>query len=359
MELRSVRDADVAGKRVLVRVNFDTPTKNGAITDGTRLRDVIPTLELLRKREASKIILLTHVGRPGGKMVEALRVALQEQALHQLTKVPFEVLENLRFDPREEANDQIFAKELGSLGDVFVNEAFSVSHRTQASVVGITKFLPSYAGLRFEEEIQKLSEALTPPKGALAIIGGAKFETKQPLIEKLLSSYSKVLLGGALGNDVIKARGLSVGASLVSNVPVPTAIASEARLEIATDTVVSERDKHVERTALTNDIRAVEAIVDIGPNTARAWAEEITGASFVLWNGPMGIYEDGHTRGTDALAEALAGSPAKAVVGGGDTVAAISKFSFDSARVFISTGGGAMLEFLTKGTLPGIEPLKK
>jgi len=223
----------------------------------------------------------------------------------------------------------------------------------------VSRLLPSYAGLRFEDEIQKLSEALTPPKGALAIIGGAKFETKQPLIEKLLSSYSKVLLGGALGNDVIKARGLSVGASLVSNVPVPTAIASEARLEIATDAVVSERAKNVERTALTNDIRAVEAIVDIGPNTARAWGEAINTAPFVLWNGPMGIYEDGHTRGTDALAEALANSPTQAVVGGGDTVAAISKFSFDPARVFISTGGGAMLEFLTNGTLPGIEPLKK
>ena len=191
------------------------------------------------------------------------------------------------------------------------------------------------------------------------MIGGAKFETKQPLIEKLLSTYSKVLLGGALGNDVIKARGHAVGASLVSSVPVPVPIASNEALQVATDAVVSERDKNVERTALINDIRAVEAIVDIGPNTARAWSDLVAAAPFVLWNGPMGIYEDGHTRGTDTLAQALAGSPAQAVVGGGDTIAAISKIGFDASRVFISTGGGAMLEFLTKGTLPGLEVLKK
>ena len=358
MELRSIREAVVNGKRVLVRVDFNVPMKDDVIQDDSRIKAALPTIQFLTDNGAT-VLLATHLGRPDGKVVEELRTAPLQKKLEELGIKGVEMLENLRFDPREEQNDPSLAQELAARADIFVNDAFGTAHRAHASTVGVASLLPSYAGLLMEREVEALTEALTPPKGSIAVIGGAKFETKQPLIEKLLSLYDTILLGGALGNDVIKARGHAVGASLMSSVPVPVSIASNERLQIATDAVVSERELHAERTALINDIRAVEAIVDIGPNTARAWSKEIAEAPFVLWNGPMGIYEDGHMSGTDALAQALVSSPAKAVVGGGDTVAAIAKHSFNPSRVFLSTGGGAMLEFLAKGTLPGLEVLKK
>ena len=359
MQVKSVRDAEIKGKRVLVRCDFDVPVKDGKVLDDTRIQAVIPTIELLHANGASNVILLAHCGRPGGKIVEVLRIAPVEARLRELTSVPFTLLENLRFDPREEQNDEAFAQELAMRGDIFVNEAFADSHRKHTSIVGVARLLPPYAGLRLEEEIENLSKSLTPPRNSLAIIGGAKFETKQPLIEKLLALYSTVLLGGVLGNDVTKARGLPIGASLVASLPVPVSIAGDERLKVPLDVVVSEPGTNAERTALVNDLRAVEAIVDIGPATASLWGEEIQRAPFVLWNGPMGVYEQGYTRGTDALAQALALSTTPAVVGGGDTIAAISKFSFDKDRVFLSTGGGAMLEFLVSGTLPGLEALKR
>src|SRR3989344_7555857 len=232
-EVRSVRGADVAGKRVLVHVDFDVPLKNGVIVDDFRIRAALPTIALLREKGAEQIILISKLGRPGGTVVEELRMAPIQKKLAQLVDMTdIELRENLRFDPREEQNDPSFAKELAGLGDVFVNEAFADSHRAHASIVGIPKFLPGYAGLRFEEEGRRLSVALTPPQGALAIIGGAKFETKEPIIKKLLGLYAEVLLGGALANDVIKARGLPFGGSLVSNSPVHETIASNERLRI-------------------------------------------------------------------------------------------------------------------------------
>lgn len=357
-EVRSVADAGVAGKRVLVRVDFDVPLKEGKVIDDTRLRAAVPTLELLHARGAAQIMLLGHVGRPG-KAVEALRVAPVATRLRELTAVPFEAHENVRFDPREEGGDESFARELASLGDVFVNEAFANSHRAHASMTGIPKFLPGFAGLHVMEELAHLEYALTPPKGSVAVIGGAKFETKQPLIEKLLSLYGEVLLGGALGNDVIKVRGLPFGDSLISELPVPLTIAMSQNLRVADDAVVMEAGVKAERDVLINDIRAVERIVDIGQSTRALWSEKISHASFVLWNGPMGVYEEGFVDGTDALAAALAKADMRAVVGGGDTVAALAKHSFDPTKVFLSTGGGAMLQFLTEGTLPAIEALKR
>jgi phosphoglycerate kinase len=358
-EIKSVRDADVAGKRVLVHADFDVPVRDGMVVDDFRIRVALPTLSLLRGKGAKQIVLISKLGRPGGKVVEGLRMAPVQKRLSELVDMTaIELRENLRFDPREEANDESFAKELAGLGDVFVNEAFADSHRSHASVVGIPKFLPSYAGLRFEEEIQKLSVALTPPKGSIALIGGAKFETKVPLIQKLLSLYSEMLLGGALANDVIKARGLPFGKSLVSEEPVPPGVASDERLVVPTDAIFAEASSNAERSGGVFDIRANEGVIDIGPATSKLWAEKISAAPFVLWNGPMGIYEQGYRDGTDVLAAALAKSGVRAVVGGGDTVAALGKQKFDPAKVFISTGGGAMLQFLVYGTLPGIEALK-
>ncbi len=357
-EIKSVRDAEVSGKRVLMRVDFNEPLKDGAVQDDLRIRTALPTLELLHQKGVAKIILLAHLGRPNGRMVESLKLAPVKKRLRELTQIPLQLHENLRFDPREERNDESFAKELASLGDVFVNEAFADSHRVHASIVGIPKLLPSYAGLRFEEEVRALSKALTPPKNALAIIGGIKFETKVPIIKKLLGLYTEVLLGGALANDLIKARGLPFGGSLVSDTPVPGEMASNERLLIPEDAIFAESGSNAERSGRVVDIRANESIIDIGPATSKRWAEKISEAPFILWNGPMGIYEQGYRDGTDMLAAELVRSGVSAVVGGGDTAAAVSKFSFDPKKVFVSTGGGAMLQFLADGTLPAIEALK-
>jgi phosphoglycerate kinase len=365
-EIKSIRDADVSGKRVLVAVDFNVPMKEGLIVDDARIRASLPTLELLAGRGA-KIVVMTHMGRPAGKVVEALKVApvahrLGELMKRRVTVAPeesdFMMLENLRFDPREEEGSMELAKELAAYGDLYVNDAFSNSHRAHASIVGVPQLLPSFAGIRLMEEMEKLQEALTPPEGALAIIGGAKFETKQPLIEKLLPHYARILLGGALGNDVIKARGLPVGASLVSSVPASVELAGDDKLAVATDAVMEKLEGKEARTGLVVDVRQDERIVDVGPVTAAAWAQMAEDAPFVLWNGPLGVYEEGYVEASDLVARALAHSKARAVVGGGDTDAALSKYSFDPQKVFVSTGGGAMLQFLTEGTLPGIEALK-
>lgn len=365
-EIKSVREAEVSGKRVLVAVDFNVPMKDGVIVDDARIRACIPTLELLRGRGA-KIVVMTHLGRPGGREVEALRVAPIAHRLGELmgarvTVAPeesdFMMLENLRFDPREEEGSMEMAQELATFGDIFVNDAFSNSHRAHASIIGVPQILPSFAGVRLMEECDKLKEALTPPEGAIAIIGGAKFETKQPLIEKLIPHYAKILVGGAMGNDIIKARGLPVGASLVSNVPANVAIAGNEKLSVTNDAVIEKLEPKEARTGLVVDVRADERIVDVGPVTATAWAQVAADAPFILWNGPLGIYEEGYTEASDLVAKALAKSPARAVVGGGDTGAALSKYSFDPQKVFLSTGGGAMLQFLTSGTLPGIDALK-
>jgi phosphoglycerate kinase len=357
--LKTLEDAEVNGKRVIVRCDFDVQLKDGTVIDDTRLKAALPTIRFLREKGVAQIILIGHLGRPEGKVVEELRVAPVEKKFAELTDMSgIVVKENLRFDAREEANDPSFAKEIASWGDVFVNESFATAHRAHASTVGVTSLLPSYAGLHFEEEVEKLSSALVPPPGSVALIGGAKFETKQPLIEKLLTLYSRVYMGGALGNDILKSRGFPFGASLVSSMPVPTLIAGNERLMAAEDAYFMGGAMDG-RSAPITDTRADEKIADIGPSTARAWAKEIAAAPFVLWNGPLGIYEEGYTEGTDALAGALASSNAKAVIGGGDTTAAVSKFTFDKEKIFISSGGGAMLEFLAKGTLPAIEALQK
>jgi phosphoglycerate kinase len=207
--------------------------------------------------------------------------------------------------------------------------------------VGVAKLLPAYAGLLVQKEVAEISKALTPEEPALAIVGGAKFETKIPLLTKLLETYGQILLGGALANDMLKARGVDVKNSLVSATVVPAEMVKDSRILVPAD-FVWEADK----------------IVDIGPDTAMHWATLLATQKFVLWNGPLGIYEEGHTAGTDMVAAALANSQATAVIGGGDTAAALAKITFDRERVFISTGGGAMLEFIAAGTLPGLELLR-
>ncbi|MDO8548310.1 MAG: phosphoglycerate kinase [bacterium] len=318
-EVKSVRNADVKGKRVLVRCDLD-------VLDGTQVIDArlcaaIPTLKLLRGKEAAQIVIVGYVGRPGGKVVEELRVAPVAKRLHELAPgVNFEVKENLRFDPREESNEEGFAKELAGLGDIFVNESFATAHRPYASIVGIPKLLPSYAGLQFMSEVEHLSHALTPSPGSIALIAVTKAD-KIPLINKLATLYDKVLVGGPVPSDY---------APLAPNIVLPV-----------------------------DGIPELKGLLDIGPRTRAAWVQEVAQAPFVLWNGPLGWYEKGYRESTDAIAEKIISSGVGAVIGGGDTINALKKFKFDPAKVFLSTGGGAMLQFLVDGTLPGIEALRQ
>jgi phosphoglycerate kinase len=341
MQLKTVTDADVAGKRVLMRVDFNVPVQDGVMGDDMRIKAAVPTIELLKQKGAAHITLMTHWGRPEG-VDESLRTAPLFKRLGELTDITnVEMLENVRFDAREDTNDEAYAKELVGNQDVFINDAFAVCHRAAASVVGVTKFLPSYAGLLVAKEVAEISKALTPAEPALAIVGGAKFETKIPLLTKLLEVYGQILLGGALANDMLKARGMDVKNSLVSSVAVPPEMVADARILVPTDFIWSE-----------------DKIMDAGPDTAQHWATLVSTQNFVLWNGPLGLYEAGFAAGTDTVASALGNSPAHAVIGGGNTAEAVAKIALDPERIFISTGGGAMLELITKGTLPGLEPLR-
>ena len=374
MEIKSIQDADVAGKRVLLRSSLNVPVdSNGKVSDTFRLVRSLPTLEYLATRGA-KIIVVGYFGR-GGETLKPVADALATLVPNiklTFTTTPIEqvgeeasklaagevlVLENIRKHPGEEKNDPALARALASLADIYIYDAFAEAHRAYASNVGVAKLLPSYAGFLMEEEVKRLTPALTPPVGAIAMIGGAKFETKQPLIEKLLGLYSKVLLGGALGNDVLKARGFPFGDSLISEVAVPESMAANERLEVAVDVALSG-GKMDGRTTIVTDVRADEKIFDIGAQTATAWSKYIIASPFIVWNGPMGVYEKGFIEGTDTLAKAIASSGAHAIIGGGDTAAAIAKFTFEPERVFVSSGGGAMLQFLSDGTLPALEVLK-
>jgi phosphoglycerate kinase len=341
MQLKKIQDAEVAGKRVLLRVDFNVPVQNGVMGDDMRIKAAVPTIELLKQKGAAHITLMTHWGRPEG-VDESLRIAPLFEHLGTLTDTSsMDMLENVRFNTGEDANDEAYAKELAAHGDVFVNDAFAVCHRAAASVVGVAKLLPSYAGLLVQKEVEEISKAISPEEPALAIIGGAKFETKIPLLTKLLETYGQIFLGGALANDMLKARGMDIKNSVASDTPVPATMVADARILVPTDHVWQG-----------------DVIVDIGPDTAYAWATMLTTQKFVLWNGPLGWYEKGGSAGTDTVAAALGNSPAHAVIGGGNTVEAVSKIKFDPAKVFVSTGGGAMLELITNGTLPGLEPLR-
>jgi phosphoglycerate kinase len=373
--MRLMKDADLSGKRVLLRTSLNLPIlADGNVGDTYRLTRALPTIELLAGQGA-KMILVGYLGRAGAslkpvaaalqKLIPAIKVSFTdspiEKAAAEIAALqPGEclMLENMRCNPGEETNDPALSAQLAALADLFVDDAFAEAHRAYADNVGVARLLPSYAGLLMEEEVMRLSQALTPPPGALALIGGAKFETKQPLLEKLLGLYPRVLLGGALGSDMLKARGLPIGQSYVSDGIVPEVLAGDERIEVPEQILVESAEGL--RVAHVTDIRADEATVDLGPDNAARWAQDVHAASFILWNGPLGIYEKGHTAATDLLARAVADASVPAVLGGGDTAAALAKFTFDPARVFVSTGGGAMLEFLANGgSLPAIDVLKQ
>jgi phosphoglycerate kinase len=378
--MKTVRDIPVLQNiPVLVRGSFNVPLVNGKVANTFRLQKGLPTIEYLRSKHA-KVILIGHIGEEGTEtlqpvyeamknMISGLKfcpVSVGEQArsaVRELHAGEVLMMENLRRNRGETANDKKFAQELAELGDVFVEDAFDVCHREHASVVGIPGFLPSYAGLLVEEEVKQLSKALAPEHPALALIGGAKFSTKEPVLAKLLETYDRVFAGGALGNDFVSAMGHNIGTSLVSHADPKEAknLLANRKLAVPLDAEIGTwAEKKTNSQIVSLDaVPADKAILDEGPKTIEFLLGLVANAKTVLWNGPLGNYENGYCESTFTLAKAIAKSSAHSIIGGGDTVTAIEEMNAVQHFSFISTGGGAMLDFLAKGTLPGLEVLQK
>ena len=394
MAWRSVRDLEVEGKRVFVRVDFNVPIKEGRITDDTRIRSSLPTIEHLLARKPASIILASHLGRPKGQPKPEYSLAPVAARLGELLgrKVTFAsdctgdaakkaiesagnggivLLENLRFHAQEEKNDATFAGALGALADVYVNDAFGAAHRAHASTEGIVRHVKAAgAGLLMEAELKHLGAAITTPdRPFVAILGGAKVSDKIEVIENLLGKVDALLIGGAMAYTFFKAQGKPVGKSLVEEDRLDTARDVLARattrdalkFELPVDHVVAPKLEAgaPTRTIATHDPAIGDDMgLDIGPKTIALYAGIIRSAKTVIWNGPMGVFEiDAFAAGTMAVAKAVAESSATTIIGGGDSIAAVAKAGVSDRITHISTGGGASLEFLGGQTLPGVAAL--
>lgn len=363
----------VRGKRVIVRASLDVPMKEGNIENHFRILKAVPTL-LHLVNAGAKVIVITHMGRDPKTALAPLHSILKEHldiayvpaligdevdtALASLLEGGVLLLENLRSHKGETENDPDFAKKLASYADIYVNDAFAVSHREHASIVGIPSYIKGYAGINFREEYEGLRKALTPKKPSLFILGGAKFETKEPLVKKYLKKYDHIFLGGALANDFLKAQGYEVGKSLVSDLDLSKSPLKKNRRILLPVDVVAVDGTNV-RVANVDAVTKAERILDIGPKSVEMLGKHIKKAKTILWNGPVGNYEGGFATGTKDCALHIAESKAHSVVGGGDTIAAIETLAINDKFGFLSTAGGAMLSFLENKTLPGIEALVK
>jgi phosphoglycerate kinase len=387
---KTIRDIKLAEKRVLVRVDFNVPVKEGKILDDTRMRRALPTLNYLREQGA-KIILMTHLGRPKGQVVPEMSVQLLVPHLSELVgqKVLFgadcggpesqkiaaelqpgqiAILENVRFYPGEEKNDLDFAKGLAALGEVYVNDAFGTAHRAHASTEGITRFLPAVSGFLMEKEISALSEALENPAQPFAVIlGGAKVSDKITVIENLLKKAAYLLIGGAMAHTFLKAQGYELGASKVEEEHLETAKkllkkaeASGVHILLPQDVVAAEEfsAEAAGKVYAVGEVPENSIALDIGPQTLEAFKLVIAKAKTIVWNGPLGVYEfPQFATGTNEIAQAAAAASGKTIIGGGDVVAAVEKSGQADAIYHISTGGGASLEFLEGKVLPGVAAL--
>ncbi len=392
MAKQTIRDVVWTGKRALVRVDFNVPLEQGQISDDTRVRAAVPSIQYLIEHGAA-VVLMSHLGRPKNKVVEELRLAPvavhlatllgqpvattsvtvgpeAEAAVAALRAGQVLMLENTRFDAREEANDPSMAVQLAKLGDVYVNDAFGAAHRAHASTEGVARLLPAVSGLLMERELAALGGAMeNPTRPFVTIIGGAKISDKIGVIENLLGKVDALLIGGGMANTFLLAQGKSVGDSLVEQDAVPTAkrmldlaATRGVALLLPTDAVIADRFA----ADATTQIVSVDAIpngwrmLDIGPATRQAFAVQIQRAATVIWNGPMGVFElDAFAGGTRAVAQALADSPGMTVIGGGDSVAAVEQMGLASKIKHISTGGGASLELLEGRVLPGVAALNE
>ena len=387
MNKLNVRDLDLGDKRVLVRVDFNVPVKDGEVTDDTRIRRALPTIRYLLE-EGARPVLISHLGRPKGEpdqkyAMDPVAARLQELLGEPVDKLDAAVgpevvealddwdgrgvvlLENSRFYPGETSNDPGFADQLAALADLYVNDAFGAAHRAHATTVGVAERLPAAAGLLMEEEIDYLDKVLEDPERPfVAILGGAKVSDKLGVIESLLGTADSLLIGGAMGFTFFQALGYEVGDSLVEEDYLKEAkrLMEEAgdRLVLPVDVVVAEtmEEGAETETVVTGGIPSGKMGLDIGPETVDLFEGHISGASTIFWNGPMGVFEiDAFAKGTEGVARAVAESGATSVVGGGDSVAAVNKLGLEDRMSHISTGGGASLEYVEGKELPGIAVL--
>jgi len=387
----SVRDADVAGRRVLVRVDFNVPLDNGRVADDTRIRAALPTIELLRERGAAAI-LVSHLGRPKGEVVPELSMKPVGERLAELLGAPVEqapavvgedvetlaaglspgrvlLLENVRFEPGETENDPKLAAALARLADLYVNDAFGAAHRAHASTEGVAHRLPGCAGLLLEREVTELSRVVESPRRPLVVVlGGAKVSDKVGVIDRFLEVADRILIGGAMCFSFFRAQGIATGDSLVEEEGVKLAEGALRKAEGAACELTLPVDLMLgEEFDAATERRQVDGVevpdgwmgLDVGRRTAAAYAEAIGAAGTVLWNGPMGAFElEPFAAGTRAVAEAVAAAPGTTVVGGGDSVAALHEFGLAGQVDWVSTGGGASLELLEGRKLPGMEALQ-
>ncbi len=366
-------EEQLRGKRVMVRVGFDVPIEQGVVKNDFRIREALPTIEYLM-RAGARVILISHIGRDPEATLEPVHTALSNYMSVQWVPGAYDssevvdvvaslkdgeaaLLENLRRHAGEQENDDALSKQLAALADIYVNEAFSVAHRAHASIVGIPALIPSYAGIGFAREVEELGKAFAPTSPSVFVIGGAKFDTKLPLIKKFMALYDVIYVCGALAHDVWEARGVSVGASLMSDESLTDQdiIQSEnvkLPVDVRIQTLTGES-----RIDTPNHIGGADVVMDAGPESVEVMLGTLKPGGTLLWNGPLGFYERGFTDATEAFAEGASRSGARTIVGGGDTVAAIETLGLNDKFTHVSTGGGAMLEFLEKGTLPGIEAL--
>ncbi|MBS3909328.1 MAG: phosphoglycerate kinase [Actinobacteria bacterium] len=389
MDKKTVRDIDVSGKRVLVRVDFNVPLREGVVTDDSRIRAALPTIEYLVERGA-KVILMSHLGRPKG-VDDALRLDAVAQELADMLDKQVEkadttvgddvveaidrlgpggilLLENLRFNEGEKKNDPEFASRLGQLADVYVNDAFGASHRAHASIVGLSKHMPAVAGLLLEKEIDTLTAILKDPdRPLIAILGGSKVSDKIGVIEKFLDIVNALVIGGGMCFTFLKAKGYDIGNSLLEEDKldfcrriIERAAQKDIPIYLPSDVVIA---KEISPDAEAR-IAHVDAIpdgwmgLDIGPDSIAAYRGVIGKSRTLFWNGPMGVFEiEQFSRGTEEIASAIANSVATSIIGGGDSIAALKKFHLENKVTFVSTGGGASLELLEGKVLPGYEAL--
>ena len=390
MNKKSVRDVEVSGKRVFVRVDFNVPLEDGKITDDTRIRETLPTIKYLVERGA-KVILASHLGRPKGQVVESMRltpaserlsellgkpVAKADEAIGDAVKAQIEgmqngdvlVLENVRFYPGEEKNDPELAKQFAELADLFVNDAFGAAHRAHASTEGIAHHLPAVSGLLMEKELSVLGKALSNPERPFtAIIGGSKVKDKIDVINNLLTLADNVIIGGGLAYTFFKAQGHEIGQSLCDDSKLDTALGFiEKAKELGKNfylpvDIVAADDFNANANTKIVDIDGIPSDwegVDIGPKTRAMYADIIKNSKLVVWNGPMGVFEiDPFSNGTREVAQACADTEAYTIIGGGDSAAATEKFNLADKMDHISTGGGASLEFMEGKELPGVVAL--
>lgn len=390
MAKKTVRDVDVQGKRVLMRVDFNVPMQDGVITDDKRIRAALPTIQYVLK-EGGKVILMSHFGRPKGKPEDAYRLDPIAKRLSELLGQPVKklndcigpevekavadlqpgeviLLENVRFYAEEEKNDPEFAKALAALGDIYVNDAFGTAHRAHASTTGVANYLPAVSGFLMEKELEFLGGAVENPKRPfVAILGGAKVKDKIGVIEALLNKVDTLIIGGGMAYTFLKAQGYEIGKSLLD----------EERLEFCRNILAKAEEKGVKlllpvdvvvakeyapdaehKVVSAKEIPADWEGLDIGPETAKLFSAAVQDAGTVVWNGPMGVFEfEAFAKGTQSVAQALADSSAVTVIGGGDSAAAVEQMGLAEKMTHVSTGGGASLEFLEGRELPGVAAL--